>query len=101
VSSCLLSKNVKAKIYRAIILSVVLYGYEPSSLTLRKEHRLRVYDNTKLRRIFRPKKEKVRGGWKKCTVRSFITYFSPNIIMFIKENKMGRQTEYREDEKCI
>jgi hypothetical protein len=57
----LLSKNTKIKIYRTIILPVVLYGCETWSLTLRKEHRLRVFENRVLRRIFGPKRDGVRG----------------------------------------
>ena len=48
-SSRLLSKNLKIKIYKRIILSVVLYGSEAWSLTLREEHRLRVFENRILR----------------------------------------------------
>jgi hypothetical protein len=48
----LLSRNVKVKIYKTLILSVVLYGCENWSLTLREEHRLRVFENRVLRRIF-------------------------------------------------
>jgi len=60
LSSSLLSKNVKIKIYRTIILPVVLYGCETASLTLREECRLRVFENRVLRRIFGPK-DKVTG----------------------------------------
>jgi hypothetical protein len=56
LSSHLLSKNLKIRIYKAIILTVVLYGYETWSLTLREEHRLRVFENRVLRRIFGPKR---------------------------------------------
>ena len=59
LSSSLLSKNLKIKIYRTIILSVVLYGCETWSLTLREEHRLRVFENRVLRRIFGPKRDGV------------------------------------------
>ena len=52
MSSRLLSKNVKIKIYRTIILSVVLYGCETWSLILREERKLRVYENMVLRKIF-------------------------------------------------
>jgi len=52
----LLSKNVNIKIYRTIILPVVLYGCETWLLTLREEHRLRVFENRVLRRIFGPKR---------------------------------------------
>jgi hypothetical protein len=59
----LLSKNVKIKIHRTIILPVVLYGCETWSLTLRGERRLRVFENRLLRRIFGPKRDKVTGEW--------------------------------------
>jgi hypothetical protein len=52
----LLSKNIKIRIYRTIILPVVLYGCDTWSLTLREEHRLRVFENRVLRRIFGPKR---------------------------------------------
>ena len=55
LSSRLLSKNLKMKIYKAIILPVVLYGCETWSLTLREECRLRVFENRIPRRIFGPK----------------------------------------------
>ena len=56
LSSSLLSKNLKIKIYRTIILRVVLYGCETWSLTLRKERRLRVFENRVLRRVYWPKR---------------------------------------------
>ena len=65
LSSSLLSKNLKVKVYRTIILPVVLYGYETWSLTLREEHRLRVFENRVLRRIFGPKRDAVTGEWRK------------------------------------
>jgi hypothetical protein len=61
LSSRLLSRNVKIKIYKTIILPVVLYGCEIWSLTLREELRLRVFENRVLRRIFGPKREEVTG----------------------------------------
>jgi hypothetical protein len=54
---------VKIKIYKTIILPVVLYGCETLYLTLRKEHRLRVFENRVLRRIFERKRDEVAGGW--------------------------------------
>jgi hypothetical protein len=60
-SSSLLSKNVNIKIYRTIILPVVLYGCGGWSLTLREECRLRVFENKVLRRIFGPKRDEVTG----------------------------------------
>jgi len=62
LSSRLLSKNLRIKIYRTIILPVVLYGYETWSLTLREERRLRVFENKVLRRIFGPRRDEVKGG---------------------------------------
>jgi len=59
LSSRLLSKNLKIKIYRTIILPVVLYGCGTWSLTFREEHRLRVFENRVLRRVFRPKRDVV------------------------------------------
>ena len=55
----LLSKNLKIKIYRTIILPVVLYRCETWSLTLREERRLRVFENRVLRRVFGPKRDEV------------------------------------------
>jgi hypothetical protein len=54
---CLLSRNLKVKIYKTIILPVVLYGCETSSLTLREEDRLRVFENRVRRRIFGPTRD--------------------------------------------
>jgi hypothetical protein len=62
LSSRLISKNLKIKIYKTVILPVVLYGCETWSLTLRKEHRLRVFENRVLRNIFGPKREED-GSW--------------------------------------
>jgi hypothetical protein len=61
LSSSLLSKNTKIKIYRTITLPVVLYGCETWSLTLREEHRLRVFENRVLRGIFGRKRDEVMG----------------------------------------
>jgi hypothetical protein len=61
LSSHLLSRNVEVKIYKPIILPDVLYGCETWSLTLREEHRLRVFENRVLRRIFGPKRDAVTG----------------------------------------
>jgi hypothetical protein len=63
--SRLLSKNVKVRIYKTIILLVVLYGCETWSLTVREEHKPRVSENKVLRRIFGPKRDGVTGGWRK------------------------------------
>ena len=65
LSSSLLSKTLKIKKKRTKILPVVLYGYEIWSLTLREEDRLKVFENRVLRRIFGPKRDDVRGEWRK------------------------------------
>ena len=61
LSSSLLSKTLKIKIYRTIILHVALYGCETWSLTLREERRLRVFENRVLRRVFGPKRDEATG----------------------------------------
>jgi len=61
LSSRLLSKNLKIKIYRTIILPVVFYGCETWSLTLWEEGKLRVFENMVLRRIFGPSRDEVTG----------------------------------------
>ena len=65
LSSRLLSKNLKIKIYRTIILPIVLYGHETWTLTLREERKLRVFENKVLRRIFGPRRDEVTGEWKR------------------------------------
>jgi len=64
LSSRLLSKNLKIKIYKIIILPVVLYGCETWSLTLQEEWKLRVFENRVLRRIFGPRRDDVTGEWR-------------------------------------
>jgi hypothetical protein len=84
LSSCLLPRNVKDKIYKTIILPFVLYGCETLSLTLREEHRLRVFENRVLRRIFGAKRDDVMGKWRKLRNEEFHNlYSSPNIIRLI------------------
>jgi hypothetical protein len=71
-----------------VILSVVLYGCETWSLTLREEHRLRVFENRVLRRIFVPKRE-VDGSWRKLRNDELHRlYSSPNIVRVIKSRRM-------------
>jgi hypothetical protein len=60
------------RIYKTIILSVVLYGCETWSLTGREEYTLRMFENKVLRRIFGPKRDEVTGGWRKLITRSFM-----------------------------
>jgi len=70
LSSRLLSKNLKIKIYRTIILPVVLYECETWSLTLKEERELRVFENMVLRRIFGPRRNEVTGNGGDCVTRS-------------------------------
>jgi hypothetical protein len=89
LASRLLSKNIKIKIYITIILPVVLYGCETWSLTLREEHRLRVFENSVLRRIFGPKKGEVMGGLRKLHNEELRNLYSTtSIIKIIKSRRM-------------
>jgi hypothetical protein len=89
LSSHLLSRNLQVKIYKTIILPVVLYGCETWSLTLKEEHRLRVFENWVLRRIFGPKRDEVTGEWRKLHNREHHNlYSSPAIISQIKSRRM-------------
>jgi hypothetical protein len=64
---------------------VVLYGCETWSLTLREEHRLRVFENRVLRRIFGPKRDEVTGDWRKLPNEELHNFYSsPNTIRMIK-----------------
>jgi hypothetical protein len=84
----LISKNLKIKIYKTVILLVVLYGLETWSLTLREEHRLRVFEKRVLRRIFGPKRE-VEVSWRKVHNDELHSlYSSPNIVRVIKSRRM-------------
>jgi hypothetical protein len=81
LSSRLLPRNVKVKIYKTIILPVVLYGCETWSVRLREEHRLRVFENRVLIGIFGPKRDEVTGEWRKLHNEELHNlYSSPDII---------------------
>jgi hypothetical protein len=81
-------QNLKIKIHRTVILAVVLYGCETWSLTFREEHRLRVFGNRVLRRIFGPKREE-EGSWRKLHNDELHSLYSlPNIVKVIKSRRM-------------
>jgi hypothetical protein len=85
----LLSEYSKIKIYRSIIFPIGLKGYETWSLTLREEHRLGVFENRVLRRVFGPKRDEVTGEWVRLNNEKLNDlYSSPNIIPVIKSRKM-------------
>jgi hypothetical protein len=79
---------VKIKISKTIILLVVSYGCETWSLTLREEHRLRVFENRVLRRIFGPERDEVTGGWRKLHNELHGLYSLPSIVRVIKARRM-------------
>jgi hypothetical protein len=83
------SKNLKIRIYKTIILPVVLYRCETWSVTLREEHRLRVFEIRVLRRIFGPKRGEVTGEWRKLHNKELPDLnSSPSIIRIIKSRRM-------------
>ena len=87
LSSSWLSKTLKIKIYRTIILTVVLYGCETWSLILREERRLRV-----LRRVFGPKRDEVTGECRKLHNEELSDLYSlPNIVLVVKSRRTGGQ----------
>jgi hypothetical protein len=88
LSSRLLSKNTKIRVYRTIILPVVLYGCETWSLTLREEQKLRVFENRVLRRIFGPKRDEATGGWRRLHNEELNDLYSPpNIIIRVIKSR--------------
>jgi hypothetical protein len=86
LSSRLISKNLKIKIYRTVILPVVLYGCETWSITLREEHRQKVFENRVLR-IFGPKREEDGSRRKLHNDELHSLYSSPNIVRVIKSGE--------------
>ena len=87
----MLSKNLKIKIYKTIILPVVLHGFETLSLTLSDERTTRVLENRVLRRISGPTKDNVTVEYKKLRNEELTDmYYSPYIIRMIKSRRMRR-----------
>ncbi|KAJ4450954.1 hypothetical protein ANN_02389 [Periplaneta americana] len=88
-TTSLLSKNLKVRIYKTVILPVVLYGCETWTLTLREEHRLRVFENKALRKIFGAKRDEVTEEWRKLhNAELHALYSSPDIIRNIKSRRL-------------
>jgi hypothetical protein len=73
-----------------IILPVILYGRETWSLTLREEHRLKVFENKVMRRIFGSKRDEVTGGWRKLHNEELRDLYSSPSIIRILESRMMR-----------
>jgi hypothetical protein len=89
LSSRLLSRNLKVKMYKTVILPVVLYECETWSVTLREEQRLRVFENRVVRRIFGPKRDEVTTEWRKLhNEELYNLYSSPDIIRQVKSRRM-------------
>ena len=83
----LLSKNIKIKIQRTIILPVVVYECVTWSLTLREERRLSVFENRVLTTIFGPKGDKIKGEQRKLHREELKDLYSPNIIWAMKTRR--------------
>jgi len=88
--SGLLSKNITIKIYRTVILAVVLYGCEAWSLILRDGYRPRVFEKRVLRRIYGPRRDEMTGEWRRLHKKELYAsiYSSPNIIRVFKSRSM-------------
>jgi hypothetical protein len=81
----MLSKNIKMDTYITVILPVVLYGFEAWSLTLREEYRLRVLQNREMKKIFGPKRDEIRGEWRRLhNEELYDLYSSTNLFPVIK-----------------
>jgi hypothetical protein len=101
LSSPLIPKDLKIKIYKTVILPVVLYGCETWSLTLREDHRLRVFESRVLRRIFGPKRDED-GSWKKLHNDELHSlYSSPSIVRVIKSMRMRGRDMWHARERCL
>jgi hypothetical protein len=85
----LVPKDFKIKIYKTTILPAALYRCETSSLTLKEEHKLKVFENRVLRRIFGCKREEVAGGWRRMHNEELHNLYDlPSIVRVIKSRRM-------------
>ena len=104
LSSSLQSKNLKIKMYRIIILPVVLYGCETRSFTLREERSVRVFENRLLRRIFGSRRDEVTGEWRKLLSGELMICIITKYYMGyqIEKNEMSRAcSTYGGEMMCI
>jgi hypothetical protein len=92
---------VKVRIYKTIILPMVLYGCETWSLTVREEHKLRMFENRVLRRIFAPKRDRVMGWWRKLHNEELHNLYSSPSIIEVEKDEVGWTcgTNGREEER--
>jgi hypothetical protein len=81
--------TIRSRIQNATILPAVLYEHETWSLTLKEKHRLRLFENRVLRRIFGPKKDEMTGGWRKLHNEELCSLYPlPSIIRMVKSKRM-------------
>jgi hypothetical protein len=86
---CGVANNIQFKTCNNINVYVALYGYETWSLTLKEEHRLRVFENSEMKNVFRPKGWGVTGGWRQLHIERFHVLLNwQNIIRVIKSRRM-------------
>ena len=103
LSSSLLSKDIKVKIYRTIILPFDLYECETWFHTVSEEHRLRIFRNRVLRKIFGPKRGNIMGEWQKQHNETLYDLYSPNILVnnSRRMERRGACSTHGEYKRCI